>query len=201
MSEILVNTIKKADGTGSLTVPADTGTVLTTATTASSIPGYGNVTMADLWRVPANISLTDQVNKDIDNLERADDSTAGFIGSAMSESSGIFTFPETGIYLISANTSFTRSSAGTRAILLSAAVSTDSGSTFDDVSRARSGMTDSSNSSANNGQNTLYALVDVTDTSTFRIKFYAYAIGSSIQVVGNTDRNETTFLFIRLGDT
>ena len=29
MSEILVNTIKKADGTGSLTVPAETGTVLT----------------------------------------------------------------------------------------------------------------------------------------------------------------------------
>ena len=29
MSEILVNTIKKADGTGSITVPAETGTVLT----------------------------------------------------------------------------------------------------------------------------------------------------------------------------
>ena len=28
MSEILVNTIKKADGTGSLTIPADTGTVV-----------------------------------------------------------------------------------------------------------------------------------------------------------------------------
>ena len=34
MSEILVNTIKKADGTGSITVPAETGTVLTTASTA-----------------------------------------------------------------------------------------------------------------------------------------------------------------------
>jgi hypothetical protein len=31
MSEILVNTIKKADGTGGLTVPAETGTVVTTA--------------------------------------------------------------------------------------------------------------------------------------------------------------------------
>lgn len=31
MSEILVNTIKKADGTGSITVPAETGTVVTTA--------------------------------------------------------------------------------------------------------------------------------------------------------------------------
>ena len=31
MSELLVNTIKKADGTGSLTVPAESGTVVTTA--------------------------------------------------------------------------------------------------------------------------------------------------------------------------
>jgi len=31
MSEILVNTIKKADGTGNLSVPAETGTVVTTA--------------------------------------------------------------------------------------------------------------------------------------------------------------------------
>ena len=30
MSEILVNTIKKADGTGSITVPANTGTLVTT---------------------------------------------------------------------------------------------------------------------------------------------------------------------------
>jgi len=37
MSEILVNTIKKADGTGSITVPAETGTVLTSASDLSSV--------------------------------------------------------------------------------------------------------------------------------------------------------------------
>jgi len=36
MSEILVNTIKKADGTGSITVPADSGTLLTSASTISA---------------------------------------------------------------------------------------------------------------------------------------------------------------------
>lgn len=35
MSEILVNTIKKADGTGSITVPADSGTLLTSVSGAS----------------------------------------------------------------------------------------------------------------------------------------------------------------------
>ena len=36
MSELLVNTIKKADGTGSITVPADSGTLLTSASTVSA---------------------------------------------------------------------------------------------------------------------------------------------------------------------
>jgi len=45
MSEILVNTIKKADGTGNLTVPAETGTVLTSASSipSSQISGGGLV--------------------------------------------------------------------------------------------------------------------------------------------------------------
>jgi len=41
MSEILVNTIKKADGTGGLTVPAETGTVLTSASDLTGVTGAG----------------------------------------------------------------------------------------------------------------------------------------------------------------
>ena len=46
MSEILVNTIKKADGTGSITVPADSGTLLTSASdvVANSGPAFGAYT-------------------------------------------------------------------------------------------------------------------------------------------------------------
>lgn len=43
MSEILVNTIKKADGTGSITVPAETGTVLTSASDLSGVTGAGGL--------------------------------------------------------------------------------------------------------------------------------------------------------------
>ena len=41
MSEILVNTIKKADGTGSITVPAETGTVLTSGSDLTGVTGAG----------------------------------------------------------------------------------------------------------------------------------------------------------------
>ena len=44
MSEILVNTIKKADGTGSITVPADSGTLLTSASDLSSAKVLGTTT-------------------------------------------------------------------------------------------------------------------------------------------------------------
>lgn len=49
MSELLVNTIKKADGTGSITVPADSGTLLTSASTniTTSQISDGSMTLID----------------------------------------------------------------------------------------------------------------------------------------------------------
>ena len=53
MSEILVNTIKKADGTGSITVPADSGTLLTSV---SSIIPNANVAFSVNKTVSQSIS-------------------------------------------------------------------------------------------------------------------------------------------------
>jgi hypothetical protein len=47
MSELLVNTIKKADGTGSITVPADTGTVVTKD--ASNDVTLNNITAGGIY--------------------------------------------------------------------------------------------------------------------------------------------------------
>ena len=43
MSQLNVDTIKKADGTGSITVPADTGTLLTSASDLSGVTGAGGL--------------------------------------------------------------------------------------------------------------------------------------------------------------
>ena len=201
MSELLVNTIKKADGTGSITVPADTGTVLTTATAASSIPGYGNVTQADIWRLTSDKVLTSGSSSDItSNLERADNATAGLIGSGMSESSGVFTFPETGIYLVTVVGVFYRDSNGSRFVSIDTNVSSQSGSNYNTVSNARSGITKGSTSAENFGLGSASALVDVTDASTFRIKFTAFST-EAVTVSGGTSSNITHFIFTRLGDT
>ena len=68
MSEILVNTIKKADGTGSLTVPAETGTVLTSGTDVANFPsGFANgIKNACTFRVVTDRSLSDTSGEFID---------------------------------------------------------------------------------------------------------------------------------------
>ena len=51
---------------------------------------------ADTFRLTSDLTTTDS---DITaNLERADDTLAGHVGTAMSQSSGIFTFPATSLY-------------------------------------------------------------------------------------------------------
>ena len=79
------------------------GQVLT-STGAGSPPAFetlpvGGITMADQWRqLGGSVSAGDAFITS--NWERTDTDSYGTIGSAMSESSGVFTFPSTGIYYL-----------------------------------------------------------------------------------------------------
>ena len=78
--------------TGTLPI-ANGGTAIT-----SGFVNGGGVTEADMWR------LTSGFNSDQDpissNLERVDDATFGKLGTGVSVSSGIWTFPSTGLWLV-----------------------------------------------------------------------------------------------------
>jgi hypothetical protein len=76
--------------TGTLPV-ANGGTNLTS--------GFANgITEADQWRLTADLTGTNATISS--NLERIDTAGQGTLGTGMTESSGIFTFPSTG-YLVS----------------------------------------------------------------------------------------------------
>ena len=68
-----------------------------TALTSGFVNG-GGVTVADTWRV--NTSFDGTANPIASNWEQQDTAGMGTVGSAMTQSSGIFTFPSTGVYQI-----------------------------------------------------------------------------------------------------
>ena len=58
------------------------------------------ITMADQWRLTSDLSGTNPNTFITSNWERVDTAGQGTLGTGMSESSGVFTFPSTGIYKV-----------------------------------------------------------------------------------------------------
>ena len=159
----------------------------------------GGIEMADQWRLSASITGT---NADItSNLERVDNTGWGGIGTGVTESSGIFSFPSTGVYLINVNASFfnpTTTSAIDGLCNVDIYVTTDN-SSYTKVSRAYGGFDGTTNDRTSSG--TTSFILDVTDISNVKIKFATGSLNADTSLQGNTDENRTDFLFIRLGDT
>ena len=152
----------------------------------------GGITEIDTWRVTADFSGGGYVTA---NWERDDTYGNVLIGTGMSESSGVFTFPSTGVYQINFGSRFTRDTA-TPFTVGEIQVTTDNSSY---------------NTAANSIGNVPVAnyydgfyipyIFDVTSTSTHKVKFYMETNGLAVSFGGNTDRNFTYANFIRLGDT
>ena len=153
------------------------------------------ITEADQWRVTSNFNSYDTVITS--NWERNDTDFA-LIGSGMTESSGVFTFPATGIYRIDFKLGFYKSD-HRRYIGAVAELSTNSGGSYADLTRSYVGLYDVD---SNNSQGTSTALthVDVQDASTYRVRFKAIA-DSPVTVYGANDDIRTTVMFERIANT
>ena len=176
-----------------LTLPDEAGTVLTSGTDVANFPsGFANgITSADIWRL-----TTDRTsNGTLATLEQPDDSGVGVLGPSMTESSGVFTFPSTGIWLVLQQALILVGSSDTAA-QVQIELSTDGGSNFNVIATGEGGSVDADRTSVY-----AQAMVDVTSTSNIKIKFSASALGSGSEIVGRSDENRTSFAFIRLGDT
>ena len=176
-----------------LTLPDEAGTVLSSNTPLSSFPsGFANgITMADQFRMTSNLT----VNTDpITNLERTDNVSFSQIGNGMGLSSGVFTFPETGIYLV-INTIRGYVTSGTDTINCTTMVSVDGGSNWDVYAQSCFGAGVPATQTGST-----FAIVDVTNTSNVKVKFELSSVTNGL-IEGSTSNNRTHFTFIRLGDT
>ena len=101
-------------------------------TAALSINSSGQVSMPntveiDSWRLTSSFT-TDAAT--ISGWERTDDATFAYAGTGMTESSGVFTFPKTGLYKVTPQVEIITDSSDT-VVTVDADVSSDSGSTYD----------------------------------------------------------------------
>jgi hypothetical protein len=154
------------------------------------------ITMADQWRITSTFQVTSNTYITT-NWERND--TAGYskIGTGMSESSGVFSFPQTGIYLVGINLTGNADGGGFNYVACSIYTTlnnssyTQSASTYESV--------DASNRHWSMSTKFLF---DVTDVSNCKVKFF---VGSSSSqkayVYGGTNESLTVATFTRLGDT
>ena len=183
-----------------------TNVSVASSVTASTFFGSGanltgisaGITMADQWRLNTGGTLTsDGTTQFTANWERGDTNSQGYIGSAMTESSGIFTFPSTGIYWIHSQMSFKRNSGDNRFAQLQLNVTTDNGT----YTNASSGF--AIFPSAYNTTNAIANFIfDVTNTSTHKVKFSAYTNRSSVLFLANSTAYEgNSTIFLKLGDT
>ena len=165
-------------------------------TSAKSLLTEG-IKMVDQWRLTANTSITASTGYFLDsNWERVDSDNFGQLGTGMTESSGVFTFPTTGIYLVQTTTNF-RNTNSTSQNYAYITVSTNGGSSFDDAA-----LSLGSNRQANTYSTaTCSHVLDVTDTSQIKVMLKVYVTANNTLAEGNTNRTMTGMTFIRLGDT
>jgi len=179
-----------ADGTsGQAMVTDGNGAFSFASIPAASVAG---ITMMDQWRIASDNNKGN--NQVIDTAWERSDTFFAQIGTGMSESSGIFTFPQTGIYLILAQAAQSASNhyyAGFKV-----QVSTDSGGSYSNFTYAYSNHLGGS-CYANTH---VHGILDVTNESTFRLRMYTVTAGNT-QYSGDGDALRTGMTFIRLGDT
>jgi len=116
------------------------------------------------------------------------------VGSAITQSSGIFTFPSIGIYLITARVSFNPTSASSGVTL--SILGTANNSSFAELAKSTSGAS----ANARPEVMTCNAMFDVTNVTTHKIKFATNG-GDYITYLASSASNHNDFTFIRLGDT
>jgi hypothetical protein len=191
--------------TGGLTDAAVTTAKITDAniTTAkiaddavTSAKSTAGITVADAWRITT--AFTDDADPIASNWERWDAYGFGQLGTGMTESSGIFTFPSTGIYRISFHVYFYLN--GDDRLMETKIKTTTNNSDYNFLSDGVSFIqqTGGALTYANSHNEGVF---DVTNTTTHKCAFRVNVANSSTAIAGDSNIAATYATFIRLGDT
>ena len=206
MTAILkVDTIQDTSGNNIINESSDTITIGASGDTTNIVGTLQNngsglvsgITVADQWRLTADFTgAADPISS---NLERVDTTGQGTIGSAMTVSSGLFTFPSTGIYLVSF-TAALQFNGDTRYYVAYIESTRDNGSNFTELTKNETFIQQTGSAATPNTVVTS-TLMDITDTGNDKVRFEVLPLDNSTITKGDSTKNETFMTFIRLGDT
>ena len=167
------------------------------AISGASLTGTG-ITSASQWR------LSSAQNGDLEPISSGweENDSTGYtrIGSAMTQSSGVFTFPSTGIWLIIFNASWTTNSAGESDYNRCNIQVTTNNSSYTDVAET-SNYLPGTGGTDEGSAHSIRAMFDVTDTANCKVRFKSYVQNNSSGLRGTSSQNLTTATFMRIGDT
>jgi len=163
-----------------------------------TLPSAG-ISMAETWRLTSNITNNGSENVITANLSKpSTPSGYGKVGTeTMTESSGVFTFPSTGIYYITATAKQYSLGSGTEGNGNGIYINTTTNNSS--YSRASYGS-QAVPTTYDYASSTCHLIFDVTDVSNYKVRFSHNGTSGSV-VAGNANDNQTHFLFMKLGET
>jgi hypothetical protein len=180
----------------------DTAHVADSQITAAKTSGVG-ILEFDTWRISANQAIGSSGRQYVtDNWERTDTGPFEKIGTGLTQSSGVFSFPSTGKYLITFNPCYTNRGGGTNHnhVYFRGEISvTENNSSYNVRSQGNDSF-DNATGGEFYGSQTLQMLLDVTDISNIKVKVGFY-LANATTVLGDTNQNLTSINFMKLGDT
>lgn len=159
--------------------------------TSGNVQPFG-IEEFDQFMLTANHTGTDITS----NLSRVALTGAGApLGNGMTESSGVFSFPTTGKYLIILAARFSIDGSDNCDVVMNVTLNNSSYTTVAIATDGQNG------SGTKEGSGSTFYFLDVTDVSQVKVKFAASSLGGSSAVSGNASQVVTSFTFIRIGDT
>jgi len=155
------------------------------------------ITEADTWRVNTNFNPSTGTQVINANWERDDTDGYGLLGSGMTESSGIFSFPSTGYYLVMFN--ILASHTSTNHYTTGAIQYTSNNSSYDAASETNFSLFADGSRYFSTGYT--QKIFDITDISNHKIRFTTDIQASGVRIDGSSGSSHTNAIFIKLGNT
>ena len=157
------------------------------------------ILMADQWMLTSNFSLGGAVSIVTSGWGQVSRAGYGIIGSSMTQSSGVFTYPQTGIYFVEYTAQLISTSA--QRYLGQRIQTTHNNSSYAHAADVNTHI-GINNSYGTYAQATSSVIQDVQDVTQDKVRFCVSAFTpGDTTLQGDANRAATFVTFIRLGDT